>query len=126
MKVVPKEFMQDAHHWLIFAWTLCLYCQKSRYVIIVLSSHLCDDFRRRQRKAEKILMFGQNRQQLRQYYHDVWHKLQLNSPLSSLENSNSKKSLMITLNTTIFSKVMPVLEQEYFVEQGQTKPPIFI
>jgi len=52
MKVVPKEFMQDAHHWLIL---------HGRYVCIArkplcdncVVSHLCDDFRRRQRKAEK-------------------------------------------------------------------------
>ena len=29
MKVVPKEFMQDASSLAYFAWTLCLYCQKA-------------------------------------------------------------------------------------------------
>jgi len=50
MKVVPKEFMQDAHHWLIL---------HGRYVCIArkplcgqcVVSHLCDDFRRQQKKA---------------------------------------------------------------------------
>ncbi len=52
MKVVPKEFMQDAHHWLIL---------HGRYVCIArkplcdqcVVSHLCDDFRRRQKKEQR-------------------------------------------------------------------------
>tara|TARA_R110002111_G_scaffold4614_16_gene25300 strand:+ start:573 stop:1223 length:651 start_codon:yes stop_codon:yes gene_type:complete len=51
MKVVPKEFMQDAHHWLIL---------HGRYVCIArkplcdqcVVAHLCDDFRRQQKKAQ--------------------------------------------------------------------------
>jgi len=50
MKVTPKEFMQDAHHWLIL---------HGRYVCIARNplcaqcvvSHLCDDFRRQQKKG---------------------------------------------------------------------------
>jgi len=52
MKVVPKEFMQDAHHWLIL---------HGRYVCIArkplcgqcVVSHLCDDFRRQQKKGQQ-------------------------------------------------------------------------
>ncbi len=66
-------------------------------------------------------MFGQNRQQLRQYYHDVWHKLQLNSPLSSLETVIAKIINDHPEYHHIF-KSNASLEQEYFVEQGQTNP----
>lgn len=52
MKVVPKEFMQDAHHWLIL---------HGRYVCIArkplcdqcVVTHLCDEFRRQQKKVQK-------------------------------------------------------------------------
>ncbi|MFT7235858.1 MAG: endonuclease-3 [Methylophagaceae bacterium] len=52
MKVVPKEFMQDAHHWLIL---------HGRYVCIArkplcnqcVVTHLCDEFRRQQKKIQK-------------------------------------------------------------------------
>jgi len=66
-------------------------------------------------------MFGQNRQQLRQYYHDVWHKLQLHSPLSALETVIAKIINDHPEYHHIF-KSDASLEQEYFVEQGQTNP----
>jgi endonuclease-3 len=52
MKVVPKEFKQDAHHWLIL---------HGRYVCIARKPHcddcivtdLCDEFRRQQRLASR-------------------------------------------------------------------------
>lgn len=52
MKVVPKEFMQDAHHWLILHGRYVCIARKPLCENCVVS-HLCDDFRRRQRKAEK-------------------------------------------------------------------------
>jgi len=52
MKVVPKEFMQDAHHWLILHGRYVCIARKPLCQNCVVS-HLCDDFRRRQRKAEK-------------------------------------------------------------------------
>ncbi len=53
MKVVPAEFKQDAHHWLIL---------HGRYVCIArkplcddcVVSHLCDDFRRQQKKQASL------------------------------------------------------------------------
>jgi len=66
-------------------------------------------------------MFGQNRQQLRQYYHDVWHKQQLNRPLSALETVIAKIINDHPEYHHIF-KSDASLEQEYFVEQGQTNP----
>ena len=52
MKVVPKEFQLDAHHWLIL---------HGRYVCIArkplcnqcIVTHCCDEFRRQQKKASK-------------------------------------------------------------------------
>ncbi len=66
-------------------------------------------------------MFGQNRQQLRQYYHDVWHKQQLGNPLSSLEAVIAKIINDHPEYHAIF-KSDASLEQDYFVEQGQTNP----
>ena len=47
MKVTPKEFMQDAHHWLIIHSCYVCIARKPRCVQRVVS-HPCDDFRRRQ------------------------------------------------------------------------------
>ena len=66
-------------------------------------------------------MFGQDRQQLRQFYHDVWQKMQLNQQLNALE-----QNIAVIINEhpeyhDIF-KSDASLEQDYFVEQGQTNP----
>ncbi len=53
MKVVPKEFMQDAHHWLILHGRYVCIARKPLCENCVVS-HLCDDYRRRQKKAEKV------------------------------------------------------------------------
>lgn len=50
MKVVPKEFMQDAHHWLILHGRYVCTARKPQCDQCVVS-HLCDDFRRQQKKV---------------------------------------------------------------------------
>lgn len=66
-------------------------------------------------------MFGQDRQQLRQFYHDVWHKMQANHELNALE-----KNLAVIISEhpeyhDLFNSESS-LDQDYFVEQGQTNP----
>ncbi len=65
-------------------------------------------------------MFGQDRQQLRQFYHDVWKKMQQNQALSSLEQQVAQVISEHPEYHTIFNSEQH--EQEYFVEQGQTNP----
>jgi endonuclease-3 len=49
MKVVPAEFKQDAHHWLILHGRyVCIARKPSCSTCVV--SHLCDEFRRQQKK----------------------------------------------------------------------------
>jgi endonuclease-3 len=52
IKVVPKEFMQDAHHWLILHGRYVCTARKPLCGQCVVS-HLCDDFRRQQKKAQQ-------------------------------------------------------------------------
>ncbi|MFT7235857.1 MAG: hypothetical protein ACI9QV_001443 [Methylophagaceae bacterium] len=66
-------------------------------------------------------MFGQNRQQLRQYYHNVWQKAQKGQTLSSLESGIAQVIEQHPEYHTIF-KSDSSLEQEYFVEDGKTNP----
>ena len=66
-------------------------------------------------------MFGQNRQQLRQYYHDVWQKAQQKQPLSALESGIAQVIEQHPEYHGMF-KNDSSLEQEYFVEDGQTNP----
>lgn len=66
-------------------------------------------------------MFGQNRQQLRQYYHDVWQKAQNNQSLSALETGIAQVIERHPEYQSIF-KSDSSLEQEYFVEDGKTNP----
>lgn len=66
-------------------------------------------------------MLGQNRQQLRQMYHDVWQKKQANEALSALESM----ILQVISEHPEYHKIFnsdASLEQEYFVEDGQTNP----
>jgi uncharacterized protein DUF1841 len=66
-------------------------------------------------------MFGQNRQQLRQFYHDVWKKKQSQETLNALETTIAQ---VIDAHPE-YHKVFVTdasLEQEYFVEDGQTNP----
>ncbi len=67
------------------------------------------------------MMFGQNRQQLRQFYHDVWQKQSANESLSALESTVAQVINEHPEYHAIFNGDAS-LEQEYFVEQGQTNP----
>ena len=49
MKVVPDEFKQNAHHWLILHGRYVCIARKPQCESCVVA-HLCDDFRRQQRK----------------------------------------------------------------------------
>lgn len=51
MKVVPDEFKQDAHHWLILHGRYICTARKPLCKSCSVS-HLCDDFRRRQKKQD--------------------------------------------------------------------------
>ncbi|MCL4150177.1 UNVERIFIED_CONTAM: hypothetical protein GTU68_064036 [Idotea baltica] len=51
MKVVPKAFMQDAHHWLILHGRYVCVARKPLCQQCVVS-HLCDEFRRQQKKVQ--------------------------------------------------------------------------
>jgi len=66
-------------------------------------------------------MFGQNRQQLRQMYYDVWQKKQADEDLSSLENMIAQVISEHPEYHTIFANETS-LQQEYFVEDGQSNP----
>ncbi|MBL1319929.1 MAG: DUF1841 family protein [Methylophaga sp.] len=66
-------------------------------------------------------MFGQNRQQLRQMYHDVWHKKQANESLSALESMVAQVISEHPEYHKVFNSDASI-EQEYFVEDGQTNP----
>ncbi len=66
-------------------------------------------------------MFGQNRQQLRQMYHDVWNKKQANESLSALESMVAQVITEHPEYHNVFNNEAS-LEQEYFVEDGQTNP----
>jgi len=66
-------------------------------------------------------MFGQNKQQLRQMYHDVWQKNQANESLSALEAMIAQViKEHPEYHATLSADAN--LEQEYFVENGQTNP----
>ena len=67
------------------------------------------------------MMFGQNRQQLRQFYHDAWSKKLANEPLSPLESVVAQVIGEHPEYQDIFNSDAS-LEQEYFVENGQTNP----
>ncbi|WP_438971311.1 DUF1841 family protein [Methylophaga sp.] len=66
-------------------------------------------------------MFGQNREQLRQFYHDVWLKMQSSEAMSALEQSIAQVIKMHPEYHAVFEK-KGHLEQEYFVEAGDTNP----
>ena len=66
-------------------------------------------------------MFGQNRQQLRQFYHDVWQKKSNNLVLNALETSIAQVIEAHPEYHSIFQSDAS-LEQDYFVEDGQTNP----
>mgnify|MGYP000608866223 FL=1 len=53
MKVVPKEFMQDAHHWLILHGRYVCIARKPKCDQCCVSS-TCDEFKRKQRNLAKL------------------------------------------------------------------------
>ena len=66
-------------------------------------------------------MFGQNRQQLRQFYHDVWYKQLHKQSLTPLETAVAQVINSHPEYQNIFNNEAS-LEQEFFVEDGQTNP----
>lgn len=69
-----------------------------------------------------MLLYGENRQDHRQIFFDVWRKQQNHEPLDALE----KKILSILLQHPeyhfIFSNAEKFLDTEYFPELGETNP----
>ncbi|NQZ53101.1 MAG: DUF1841 family protein [Piscirickettsiaceae bacterium] len=66
-------------------------------------------------------MFSQNRQQLRKMYHDTWQKKLANESLSALESMVAQVISEHPEYHSIFNNDAS-LEQEYFVEHGETNP----
>lgn len=66
-------------------------------------------------------MFGQNRQQLRQVFFDVWSKKQSNQPLSGLENAIAQIIDMHPEYHTMLADP-DKLDQDFSVEAGQSNP----
>ena len=66
-------------------------------------------------------MFGQNRQQLRQMYYDAWQKRLADKPLTALESMVAQVISEHPEYQAIFNSETS-LQQEYFVEDGQTNP----
>lgn len=66
-------------------------------------------------------MFSQNRQQLRKMYHDTWQKKLANESLSALESMVAQVISEHPEYHSIFNSDAS-LEQEYFVEHGETNP----
>lgn len=55
MKVVPDEFKQDAHHWLILHGRYVCIARKPKCENCVVA-HLCDDFRRQTKKSSNRVL----------------------------------------------------------------------
>ena len=66
-------------------------------------------------------MFGNDRQKLRQAYYDAWHKRQANAALTPLEASIAQVIEQHPEYHAIF-KTEASLQQEYWVENGETNP----
>jgi hypothetical protein len=68
-----------------------------------------------------MAIFSQNRDALRQQYHDVWQKMQSGQILTALEQMIAD---VITLHPEYHSLLSSPIQsgQEYFVENGQTNP----
>lgn len=66
-------------------------------------------------------MFGQDRDTLRQYYHQVWQKWQQQQPLSALER---QIAIVIQEHPEYHDAFANTehTQQEYFVENGQSNP----
>ncbi|MCX4186690.1 DUF1841 family protein [Methylophaga sp. OBS4] len=66
-------------------------------------------------------MFGQDRQQLRQFFHNVWAKMQTGETLSPLEMVVAEVIKKHPEYHAIFNKPEQV-DRDYFVEAGETNP----
>lgn len=66
-------------------------------------------------------MFGEDRDTLRQYYHQVWQKWQQQQPLSALEQ---QIAVVIQQHPEYHAIIADSnqRQQEYFVENGQSNP----
>ncbi|AFJ02265.1 protein of unknown function (DUF1841) [Methylophaga frappieri] len=66
-------------------------------------------------------MFGQDRDSLRRYYHDVWHKWQHQQPLTMLEQ---QIAVVIQEHPEYHSTLShkQSVQQNYFVESGDNNP----
>lgn len=67
-------------------------------------------------------MFGNDRNQLRQYYLDVWHKAQNNQPLEPLEKIIADVISQHPEYQTILTDKDKTLSKEYLPESGESNP----
>lgn len=68
------------------------------------------------------MMFGNDRNQLRQYYIDVWHKTQHNQPLEPLERIIADIIKLHPEYQSILSDPNKALGREYLPESGESNP----
>lgn len=68
------------------------------------------------------MMFGNDRNQLRQYYIDVWHKAQHNQPLEPLERIVADIIKLHPEYQSILSDPDKTLGREYLPESGESNP----
>ena len=66
-------------------------------------------------------MFGQNRQEIRQVYFDVWKKFHTSAPLTELEKHIAHIIELHPEYHTLFNQPDKI-DQDYFVEAGETNP----
>lgn len=68
-----------------------------------------------------MAVFGQDRNKLRQFYHDVWSKMQCGHPLSALENVIAE---VIASHPEYHKELSQPFNpnREFFVENGMTNP----
>ncbi len=67
------------------------------------------------------MMFGQDRHQLRRFYYQIWTKMQHNQKLDGLEAMIAQVIHDHPEYQSIFNNETN-LDQDYFVEDGQTNP----
>lgn len=67
------------------------------------------------------MMFGQNRQEIRQVYFDVWAKTQSGQPLATLEKQIAHIIELHPEYHPLFNQPEKI-HQDYFVEAGDTNP----
>ena len=67
-------------------------------------------------------MFGNDRNKLRQYYIDVWHKAQNNQPLEPLEKIIADVISQHPEYHAILNDIDSALGKEYLPESGESNP----